>query len=325
MGSIDVVVYCEAGAGQTEASNASLITAGAKLAANQGGRVVCLLVGNDIAEVAGELGQYVDEVRVADAPRHADYDPLTVLGALQKLVVEIDPCAVLFGHTHIGMDLAARLSAKLGTSLISNCFDVQCEAGATHFLRPMYRGRVNAKVAVEGGIIVATIQQSGARQPDLKGGGQVIAIEVEYAEDRRIRPLKTIAPTRSGVDIAKADIVVAGGRGVGEKENFALVEALAAAVGGVSACSRPLVDIGWFTSSSQVGLSGTTVKPKLYIACGISGAVEHVHGMKESGTIVAINKDPDAPIFRIADIGIVGDLLELLPLITTEVKSTRTA
>lgn len=321
----DVIIFGEAGAGQTDASNPSLIVAGAKLAANDGGRLICLMVGHELGSVAGDLQQYVDEVRVAESPHHADYNPNTLLQAFVQLVAEINPRAVLFGHTHIGMDLAARLSSKLGAGLISNSFEVQPEGDTVFFLRPMYRGRVNAKVAAGGGVIVATIQQSGSAKPEPRAGGQLVAIEVTDAEDRRIRPLKTIAPTRTGVDIAKADIVVSGGRGIGERENFALVENLASALGGVPACSRPLVDIGWFTPASQVGLSGTTVKPKLYVACGISGAVEHIHGMKDSGLIVAINKDPDAPIFRVADIGIVGDLLEILPLVTTEVKTARSA
>jgi electron transfer flavoprotein alpha subunit len=130
-------------------------------------------------------------------------------------------------------------------------------------------------------------------------------------------------PARDGLDISKAEIVVAGGRGIGEKESFELVRELAGALGGVPACSRPLVDMGWLATSHQVGLSGKTVKPKLYVACGISGAVEHVLGMKESQVIVAINKDPGAPIFRIAHYGIVGDLNEILPELIEEVRAAK--
>jgi electron transfer flavoprotein alpha subunit len=325
MAGADVIIVCEGVKGQGESANASLIVAGAKLAEHSGGRLVCLLIGYDIGETAGALSRYVDEVRVADSPRHVLYNSNTYVKAVQKLVAGLAPCAILFGHTYIGMDVAPRLAAKLDVAVATNCFDALIEDGAVYFLRPMYRGRVHAKVAMDSAPIIATLQQSGARQPTARPAGQVIAIEVEADDDRRVRPIRTIEPVRTGIDIAKADIIVSGGRGIGERKNFSLVEDLAAALGGVPACSRPLVDMGWFSTSSQVGLSGTTVKPKLYIACGISGAVEHVHGMKESGTIVAINKDPEAPIFKIADFGIVGDLSEILPLLTAEVRAVRTA
>ncbi len=324
MARADVIVVCEAGKGQTEAANSALITAGAKLANHGGGRLVCLLVGHKIREAAWELSQYVDEVLVAESPQHADYCSNAHVRATQKLIADLAPGAVLFGHTYIGMDLAPRLAAKLNVGAAINCFDVLIENGSVYFMRPMYRGRVHAKVALDGEVMIATIQQSGTAQPSARGTGQVTPIEVDAGADRRIRPIRTIEPVSTGVDIAKADVIVSGGRGVGEKVNFALVEDLAAALGGVPACSRPLVDMGWFPTSYQVGLSGTMVKPKLYVACGISGAVEHVHGMKESRTIIAINKDAEAPIFKIANFGIVGDLMEILPMLTTEVKGART-
>lgn len=319
----DILIICEAGKGQTESANATLIAAGARLAEHGGGRLVCLLIGHEITAPAQDLSRYVDEVHVADSPRHADFDSYAYVSVVRTLVTELTPAAVLLGHTYIGMDLAPRLAERLRVSVAPNCFDVQIEGDTMYFMRPMYRGRIHAKVVTKDSPAIATLQQSGARQPVVRGAGRVVAIAGDAKGDRRVRPVRTIAPEPTGIDIAKADIIVSGGRGIGERENFALIDDLAAALGGVPACSRPLVDMGWFTTSSQVGLSGATVKPKLYVACGISGAVEHLHGMKESGTIVAINKDPEAPIFKVADFGIVGDLMEILPLLTAEVRDAR--
>ncbi|MFB9126063.1 electron transfer flavoprotein subunit alpha/FixB family protein [Paraburkholderia dipogonis] len=323
MSKVNVIVVCEAGVGQTESANASLVAAASKLARSQGGRVCALLIGNQVAAVAAELASYGVEVRVADAPQHTDYNPSVYLNELNKLIEAINPGAILAAHTYLGMDLAPRLAAKLKVAFATNCIDVNVEDGDVCFTRPMYRGRLIAKVALDTTPLVATMQQSGAKPEAAIETGTVVAVEASAGADNRVRPIRTIVPESSGVDIAKADIVVSGGRGLGEQKNYALIEELADAVGGVPACSRPLVDMGWLTVSSQVGLSGKTVKPKLYIACGISGAVEHVYGMKEAGVVVAINKDPEAPIFKTADIGVIGDVLEIIPKLTSQVKSVR--
>lgn len=323
MSKVNVLVVCEAGIGQTEAANASLIASATKLAQSQGGRVYALLIGNQVSAVATDLAGYGVEVRLADSPQHADYNAAVYLNELGKLIQEVDPGAILFAHTYIGMDLAPRLAVRLSVAFASNCIDLERENGEVRFTRPMYRGRLIAKVALDSIPLVATMQQSGAKPELANEAGAVVSIMASAGGDSRVRPIRTIVPESSGVDIAKAEIVVSGGRGLGEQKNYALIEDLAAAVGGVPACSRPLVDMGWLTVSSQVGLSGKTVKPKLYLACGISGAVEHVYGMKEADVIVAINKDPEAPIFKMADIGIIGDVLEVVPLLTAQVKSAR--
>ena len=319
----NVLLVCESGTGQTEAANARLIAIGAELCGQWGGRLVCLLAGEGIEAAANELSRYVDEVRVADAPLHANFNPEARLALLLALNEELQPRVVLFGHTFMGMDLAPRLAAKLGIGMASNCFDVQLDGENVTFMRPMYRGRVQAKVALACSPMIATIQQSGAVAQVAAKPGTVTRIDATASAAGRIRPKRTIEPERTGVDISKAGIIVSGGRGIGEKENFALVNELADALGGVPACSRPLVDMGWFGTQYQVGLSGNTVKPKLYVACGISGAVEHLHGMKESGAIVAINKDPEAPIFKVAHYGVVGDLNEIMPQLSREVRSAK--
>jgi electron transfer flavoprotein alpha subunit len=319
----NVIVIGEAGKGQTESANARLIAIGDLLAKHRGGKLICLLAGHDIGAKAVELSCYVDETRIADSVQHAHYDPEALLRLAEGLVDELQPCAVLLGHTFIGMDLAPRLAAKLQVGLASNCFEVRIEDNAVYFMRPVYRGRVHAKVAIDSTPMVATLQLGGPEPTLSNRAGAMKKIDLKPAANPRIRPLRTIEPVRAEIDITKADIVVSGGRGVGEKGNFALVNDLAEALGGVAACSRPLVDMGWFSTSMQVGLSGNTVRPKLYIACGISGAVEHLHGMKESKIIVAINQDPDAPIFKVAHYGVVGDLNEILPQLIRQVHQCR--
>lgn len=323
MAAANVMVIGEAGKGQTESANARVIALGQQLVRHGGGKLACMLVGRDVSAKASELSRHVDEVWVSDSPQHEHYDPEAVLGAAEQLVRELNPCAVLLGHTFIGMDLAPRLGARLRAGVASNCFDISIEGESVYFWRPMYRGRVHAKVAIDSMPMIATFQLGGP-EPSLDSkGGAVRQLDLKPPGRRRIRPIRTIEPVSGGVDITKADIVVSGGRGVGEKENYALVEGLAEALGGVSACSRPLVDMGWFTTGRQVGMSGNTVKPKLYVACGISGAVEHLHGMKESKTIVAINRDPDAPIFKVAHFGIVGDLNEIVPAFAREIQQRK--
>ena len=319
----DVVIVCEAGRGQTESANARLMAMGVTLAEHWGGKLVCLLVGRGIGATAAALSRWVDEVWVADSPLYEIYNSEVHVKFVRGLVEDLHPRIVLFGHTHIGMDLAPRLASRLKVGLASNCSEVRIESEALYFVRPMYRGRVHAKAVLECSPMVATVQIGGPEPQLASRSGTVKQIDVIPEVDARLRPLRTIEPARTGVDIAKADIIVSGGRGIGERENFALVNDLAEALGGVPACSRPLVDMGWFSTSYQVGLSGNTVKPKLYIACGISGAVEHLHGMKESGNIVAINKDPDAPIYNVAHYGLVGDLNAIVPQLIKEVRAAR--
>lgn len=319
----DVVIVCEAGKGQTESANARLLAAGVELSGHWGGKLVCLLAGHGVAAKAAELSAYVDEVCLADAPQYAHYTAFPHLQAVQKLAADLTPGAVLFGHTFIGMDLAPRLAAKLGVGVASNCFGLSVEGDAVAFSRPMYRGRVHAKVALDGKPVIATLQLGASEAPPPNRGGKVTNIDPGPAQDAGIRPIRTIEPERQGIDITKAEIIVSGGRGIGTKENYSLVNDLAEALGGVPACSRPLVDMGWFGTNYQVGLSGNTVKPRLYVACGISGAIEHLHGMRESGIIVAINQDPGAPIFKVAHFGLVGDLNDIMPSLTAEVRAAR--
>jgi len=294
------------------------------LAERWGGRMVCLLAGDGMGAKAADIARFAHEVWVAELGSHP-YNSCTHLAAVRMLADEIRPGAILFGHTYIGMDLAPRLGATLGVASVANCLSITVEDDAVHVLRPMYRGRVLAKVALTARPIIATLQPAGVEPAPAGRQGAVRTITVAVDPNPKMRPLRIIEPDRTGIDIGKAEIVVAGGRGIGERDNFVLVDNLAEALGGVPACSRPLVDMGWFGTNYQVGLSGNTVKPRLYFACGISGAVEHLHGMKESETIVVINKDPEAPIFKVAHYGLVGDLNEIMPALIKEAKIAKSA
>ncbi len=324
MAGSDVIIICEAGKGQTESANGRLITVGLELAERWGGRMVCLLAGDGMGAKAADIARFAHEVWVAELGSHP-YNSCTHLAAVRMLADEIRPGAILFGHTYIGMDLAPRLGATLGVASVANCLSITVEDDAVHVLRPMYRGRVLAKVALTARPIIATLQPAGVEPAPAGRQGAVRTITVAVDPNPKMRPLRIIEPDRTGIDIGKAEIVVAGGRGIGERDNFVLVDNLAEALGGVPACSRPLVDMGWFGTNYQVGLSGNTVKPRLYFACGISGAVEHLHGMKESETIVVINKDPEAPIFKVAHYGLVGDLNEIMPALIKEAKIAKSA
>jgi electron transfer flavoprotein alpha subunit len=320
----DVIIVCEAGKGQTEAANNRLIAAGLQLAQSGNGRLACLIAGEEVGDKATDFARFADEVWAAELTSKP-YDSYAHLAAVRTLVDEIHPGVILFGHTYLGMDLAPRLAARLGVAAVSNCLSVGVQNEKVYVVRPMYRGRLRAKVAIMARPIVATLEPGGAEPVPSGRQGVVKTMTLPADPNPKFRPLRVIEPARTDVDIGKAAIVVAGGRGIGARENFALVNTLAEILGGVPACSRPLVDMGWFGTNYQVGLSGNTVKPRLYVACGISGAVEHLHGMKESETIVAINRDPEAPIFKVAHYGLVGDLNEIMPALITEVKSTKGA
>lgn len=319
MSSKDIIIICESGEGQMESGNSQLIVAGTKLAQTWGGNLICLLAGDGVMAAENDIKCHVDEVWVADFG-DSPYNSTAHFMAAQALVKQVNPRAVLFSHSFIGMDLAPRIAVGLGVPSASNCISLEPKGNSLDVTRPMYGGKIHAKVEMKEAPFVVTIQSRGDDLPSKKKAGVIHKLEVAMEGNEKIRHLRRIAPVNTGVDITKAEIIVSGGRGLGERENYDVVEELASSLGGVPACSRPLVDMGWFDVERQVGMSGKSVKPKLYVACGISGAVEHIHGMKESEVIVAINKDPDAPIFGIAHYGIVGDVMEIMPALIRRLK-----
>jgi electron transfer flavoprotein alpha subunit len=294
------------------------------LANNIGGDVKSVVIGSGVGDLASEFASKGGgETYVADDAALANYSVDAYNKAIRAAVDKSGADLVLFSNTPQGWDVAPRIAAGLDAGFVSDCFDIEAAGDGFHFKRRVFNGKLDAQLASAGGQIVATVQP-GSKEP-AEGGtaGSTSDLEVDLAGTRaQFVEIKQAEST--GVDLTKADIIVSGGRGVGDPEKFPeVIQPLADALGGAMGASRPVVDAGWLPHPYQVGSSGQVVSPKLYIACGISGAIQHLVGMKGSNFIVAINKDPDAPIFEVADIGVVADLFEIVPALTEAVNSAK--
>jgi electron transfer flavoprotein alpha subunit len=241
----------------------------------------------------------------------------------------VKPDLVLFPHTYQVRDFAPKLAASLGKGMVGDCIGCRNESGKLVFVRQMFQGKTAADVTFEGASPWFASFQSGAFRADLltahpSGKAPINAIAVTLSPDQiRTKPLDLFKEAKSAVDLTQAPLIVAIGRGIKAPENIPQAEALAKALGGEIAASRPICDEGWLPMERQIGSSGQTVAPKLYLALGISGAIQHVVGMKGARTIVAINKDPNAPIFEIADYGVVGDIFEIMPALTEALEKAK--
>jgi len=288
-----------------------------------------VVLGDDVRRLAPLLGQCgADTVYVAESPLLGAYNPDAYAPLLADLIRRERPLIVLWGATDQGRDLAPRVAARLGTGLASNCTRVDLsEDGLLVMTRPVYGGQASCNVVCpKARPQMATIQPGAvpAKRPDPSRQAQVLAVDVSLSsQSLRLRLEKVIKIPPSDLDVTEAEVIVAGGRGVGSEEGFRLVEQLAHLMGAAVAASRPAVDAGWAPYERQVGLSGKTVAPRLYIACGISGVNHHVVGMKDSRAVVAIDRDPQAPIFQIADVKIVGDLHQVLPSLVERLRRLR--
>jgi len=243
--------------------------------------------------------------------------------AVQAAAKQAGANLVLVSNTPSGWDFAARVAAALDAAFVSECFDVESDAGGTVFLRRVFNGKFDARIKAKADTVVATFQPGATKPFEGSTEGSVSDFDPSLGEIRtQFKEVK--AAEAKGVDLTKAGIIVSGGRGLGAPEKFPeVLEPLAKALGGAMGASRPVVDAGWLPHEYQVGSSGQVVTPKLYIAVGISGAIQHLVGMKGSQYIVAINKDPDAPIFEVADLGVVADLFEVVPALTKAVQEAK--
>ncbi len=297
----------------------------AAFASKLGGReVTSLVIGSG---VAGEAESFAKKgggkVYVADDAALGDYNVDGYAAAIEAAIEATSPELVLISNTPSGWDVAPRIAAKLDAGFVSDAFDVQDEGGKLVFLRRVFNGKLDCKVTAETDKVVATIQPGATAPFEGSSDGSVETLSVDLS-GVRAKFVETKVAEAKGVDLSKADIIVSGGRGVGDPEKFPeVIQPLAEALGGAMGASRPVVDAGWLPHEYQVGSSGQVVAPKLYVACGISGAIQHLVGMKASNFIIAINKDPDAPIFEVADIGVVGDLFEVCPALTGAVKEAK--
>ncbi|MDQ6654067.1 MAG: electron transfer flavoprotein subunit alpha/FixB family protein [Acidobacteriota bacterium] len=321
-----ILVFIEHRNGVLNKTSLEAIVAAQSLASSLHQTISAVLLGSDVKALAQEISPYdLAKVLVATNASLADYTPDGYSDAMERIVRQLDPQLVIMPHTYLVRDYAPKLAARFGKSLISDCIRVQVLGSAITFTRRIFLGKLDADVVSDGGAPVFATFQSGAYRPDQAAKGSGAAIETIAVDvgDIRMTPEPPFQEVKQAVDLSKADIIVAVGRGIKSKDNLALAEKLAQALGGDLAASRPICDAEWLPIDRQIGSSGQTVAPKLYVALGISGAIQHLVGMKNSGTIVAINKDPEAPIFDIADYGIVGDLFEAVPVLTEEIKKIK--
>lgn len=307
-----------------------LLTPGKSMAAQQGGKLVAIVIGcnTDAAvEAAGRHG--ADQVIVVDGPEYAHYNTDAYVTAMVALVEKYGPTSMLIGATSNGRDMAPRVSCRLKTGLTADCtaLAIDEESGNVAWTRPAFGGNLMATILCPDRRPQIGTVRPGVFKKSVPGdsAAQVIPEPIHVpAEKIRTQVLEVIAHLQEEkVDLENAEIIVSGGRGVGGPEGFAPIRALAQALGATVGASRAAVDSGWIPYAHQVGQTGKTVAPKLYIACGISGAIQHLAGMSGSDVIVAINKDPEAPIFDIADYGVVGDLFEVVPVLTEEILKSK--
>jgi electron transfer flavoprotein alpha subunit len=316
-----ILVYVEHHEGKPEKDSLGVVSKAAEL----GDEVAAVLCGAGVRELADAVGRHgAGRVLVADDPALAAPLPQPRVDVLAKLLGEERFDTVLFGASVLTADVAAGLAARLEAGLNWDLIDLELEDGKLVGKRPALQDSVLVDVGWKGEPRLALVR-SGTFEPVERGGaGEVedVPVEVEEWSGAAVM-LEQAHEEREGPSIEDADVIVAGGRGLGKPESFALVEELAGALGGAVAATRAVVDAGWYPYATQVGQTGRTVAPKLYVACGISGAIQHKVGMQSSGTIVAINKDANAPIFEYSDLAVVGDLHEIVPKLTDLVKARK--
>ncbi len=306
------------------------VAAGQQLATALGGKAEAVLLGSGVGELARQVAEAdLAAVHVADHEDLAAYTPGAYVGALAPALAAAQPAFVVFPHSYQTVDYFARLAQETGAGLLPEItgFEPQGDGGGLLFRRPIMTGKMEARVRVKGeGTMLVSVQSAAFPADGVVRGGaaEVRPLELDASRvvpDREILGVEDVAG--GAVDLTKADVIVAVGRGVGGADKLGPLEELAKALGGELAASRPVIDNGWLPRERQIGSSGQTVAPKLYLAAGISGAIQHVVGMKGAATVVAINKDPGAPIFQLARYGIVGDLHEVVPALTAAVKEAK--
>ena len=307
-----------------------LLGKGKELAGELGVKLAAILLGNNVGGFCKELISFgADKVFWADDPRLAHYQTITYADVITEQILKNKPEILLIGATYLGRDLAPRLAKRLNTGLTADCtgLEIDKEARLLVQTRPAFGGNIMASIVTpQNRPQIATVRPRvmKALEKDSSRTGEVIKIPVNLSHEKlMIKLLDVVKEKKKSVNLEEADIIVAGGRGIGSAANFKIIEELAEGLGAEVGASRDVVDAKWISSTHQVGQTGKTVRPKLYIACGISGAVQHLAGMKESEVIVAINNDPDAPIFQVADYGIVADLHQALPLLIQVIRQSK--
>lgn len=318
--SAEIITLVEHRKGEIRDITLEMLGLAGGLAGDIGGGVTAVLLGQGMDAMVERLVAYADQVLVVDDASFGQFTPDTYRSALAKILRERRPRVTLIGHTSYGMDLAPGLATELELPLITDVTDLKIEENAAIAVRPVYGGKAKERVRARGDSAVVTVESGAFPAAEGTRRGEVVRLSGTRVEEMgRRRFVEFVEAPPADVDITQSDIVVSVGRGIGDPDNIPMVERLATTLGGVLACSRPVVDKKWLPKARQVGISGKNVSPKLYLAVGISGAFQHLAGIKKAQTVVAINKDPNAPIFRVADYGVVGDLFAVVPKLTERI------
>lgn len=317
-----IYVLAEHRQGELREVTLEMLSKGKELAEKTGKDLTAVLLGYNADGIADRLKDKANKVIYVNDAKLENFNSEAYQKVLKKIFEQDKPYLTMVGHTAFGMDLAPSLATALETPVATDCVDVSLDGGSVKALRQAYAGKINLEVALKKAEnYMVTVRPSSFQIEDYSLSGEVVKMDSPLTEDITSKKFIEYLETAVGdVDITEAEILVSVGRGIKDAENIPLVQGFADALGATLSCSRPVVDKNWLPKNRQVGTSGKTVKPKVYIAVGISGAFQHTAGMKGAGTIIAINKDPKAPIFNIAHYGIVGDLFKVLPGLTEKVK-----
>ena len=316
-----IMVIAEQTQGEFRKVTYEALSTAQKIAGETSADISAVVLGNGIETAAADLARYgAAKIIVAEDEALADFSVEAYTNTIADIIAKASPAVILMGATSQGKDLAARLSVRLNAALANDCVAVRSEGGQIIASRFMYGGKIAAELALSSEPVIATLRPNTAVVTETAGAGAVDKITPNIGQVRT-KVLGSQLESEK-VDLTEADVVVSGGRGMGGSD-FSIIESLAQVLGGAVGASRSAVDEGWRPASDQVGQTGKTVSPNLYIACGISGAIQHLAGMSSSKTIVAINKDPEAPLISKADYTIVGDLFEVVPALTEEIKKVK--
>ena len=324
-----ILVVAEQREGKLNRVSWETLTAGQALAAETGWTLEAAVLGSGVASLANEIaGKKLSKVYAVESPKLDRYTPDAFTAALKPLLAARQPQLVLMPHTYQVRDFVPKLATTMGSTVISDCVGYKKEGERLLFTRQMFQGKLAANVSFTGGAPWFVTFQNGAFRGDkVEPGASAAPVESVTAEIEdgviRNQPQEIFKEAKQAVDLTQAEIIVAVGRGIKEQKNIDLAKQLAEALGGEIAASRPICDSGWLPMDRQIGSSGQTVAPKLYLALGISGAIQHIVGMKGARAIIAVNKDSEAPIFEIADYAVVGNLFDIVPPLIEEVKKAK--
>lgn len=324
----EIFVLAEHRQGQIRDITYEMLTKAREIFEKTGSELTALLLGKDVKEHAKMLAEYAKTVILIEDAKLENFNSEAYKRILSTLITQHKPKLVIMGHTSYGVDLAPRLATALNLPLATDCIDLAFENGTLTVTRQMFGGKVNVKAtARKAETYITTVRQATfpPQKPTPPTNGQIVETPSPLTEEiTEKRFIQYVLPPLGGVDITAAEKLVGVGRGIKDVSNVPMADELAKTLGGVLACSRPIVDKGWLPTDRQVGTSGKTVKPKLYLALGISGAFQHVLGMKGSDLIIAVNKDPKAPIFSYADYAVVEDLFKVVPSLKNKITESKT-